>query len=79
MRRAADGDQDMQFRVYFGCAGWAPEQLEGELARNDWLIAEASTEFVFHANAYEVWDLLVADWNKSHPPLPGSQGDHRLN
>jgi putative transcriptional regulator len=79
VRRAADGDSEMHFRVYFGCAGWGPQQLEGELARNDWLVCEASREFVFHPDPYEVWDLLLMDWNRSHPPLPGAQGDHRLN
>lgn len=79
VRRAAEGDDDMQFRIYFGCAGWAPEQLEGELSRSDWLVCDASREFVFHSDPYQVWDLLVADWNKSHPPLPGARGDHRFN
>jgi putative transcriptional regulator len=79
VQRAAAGDDGMQFRVYFGCAGWAPEQLEGELSRSDWLVCEASRDFVFHPDPYQVWDLLIADWNKTHPPLPGAEGDHRLN
>jgi putative transcriptional regulator len=79
VQRAAEGELNLQFRVYFGCAGWAPDQLEGELERNDWMVCEASHEYVFHSDPYQVWDLLVEEWNKTHPPLPGLEGDHRLN
>jgi putative transcriptional regulator len=79
VRRLVDGDPDIRFRVYFGCAGWGPEQLEGELARNDWRILPGSNEFVFHPDPYRVWDLLMAQWNDQNPPLPGISGDHRMN
>lgn len=79
VRRVSAGEDETRFRVYFGCAGWAAEQLEGELARNDWLVFPATREIVFHDDPYAVWELLVADWNKAHPPLPGAFGDHRLN
>jgi putative transcriptional regulator len=79
VRRAADGDEDIKFRVYFGCAGWGPTQLEGEMARADWMLCTATNDFVFHADPYELWDRLVSNWDKSHPPVPGLKGDHRLN
>ena len=79
VKRVLSGDSEMQFRVFFGCAGWGPDQLEGELARNDWRIYEGSSEFVFHQDPYQVWDLLFAAWNRQNPPLPGAFGDHRLN
>lgn len=77
--RVSTGDDEMRFRVYFGCAGWGPEQLEGELARNDWLVSPATRERVFAADPYAVWEQLVTEWNQAHPPLPGARGDHRLN
>jgi len=79
VRQAAEGDSDLKFRVYFGCAGWGPEQLEGELARHDWLLTPASLESVFHPEPYDIWDRLVREWNEAHPPLPGVQGNHELN
>ena len=79
VQRAVDGDSEIRYRVYFGCAGWAPGQLEGELARSDWRICDGSAEFVFRDNPYEIWELLMADWNRRNPPVPGVGGDHRLN
>jgi putative transcriptional regulator len=38
-----------------GYAGWGPGQLEAELARNDWLTAEAPAELVFAADTSEKW------------------------
>jgi putative transcriptional regulator len=41
--------------VAFGYAGWAPGQLEGELARNDWLTVAADPDLVFDVRREEVW------------------------
>ena len=79
VQRAAEGDSDLKFRVYFGCAGWGPEQLEGELARNDWLVFPATQDLVFHADPYDAWNLLLAEWNKANPVLPGLIGKPGLN
>src|SRR5437588_2072001 len=79
VKRAAEGDGDLKFRVFFGCAGWGPDQLEGELARKDWLVCPAAVDFVFHPNPYEIWNLMVAEWNKANPLLPGMTGNPELN
>jgi putative transcriptional regulator len=42
-----------------GYAGWAPGQLEGELARKDWLIAPADADFVFGDNPDAKWDQAI--------------------
>lgn len=79
VRRAADGDDDLKFRVYFGCAGWAPDQLESELERSDWLVCPAATQYVFHPEPYDVWDQLVAEYNRENPLFPGVGGNPDLN
>lgn len=38
-----------------GYAGWRPGQLEGELARDDWLIATADSAFVFDRAPETMW------------------------
>ena len=38
-----------------GYTGWGPGQLESEIARNDWLTAEASDELVFGAENTAKW------------------------
>lgn len=77
--RAAEPDPRLRFRVFFGCAGWGPEQLEAELARNDWLLLAATEKYVFHSDPYAVWELLLHEYRQAHPLLKGAAGDFRLN
>lgn len=42
-----------------GYSGWGPGQLEGEILRNDWLIADALPEIVFSAPDAEKWGLAL--------------------
>ena len=46
--------------IAFGYAGWAPGQLEGELARNDWATAAADANLVFDVNREGVWEAAMA-------------------
>lgn len=48
----ADGTGPKRALFAFGYAGWRPGQLEGEIARADWLIAPADEGIVFDA-AYD--------------------------
>ena len=66
VRSVAEGDEEARFRVFSGCAGWSPKQLEGEIGRGDWLLHDASAEFVFHKAPYEVWDTLMHTFQKAH-------------
>jgi putative transcriptional regulator len=61
------GGQDvpMKYRVFSGCAGWGPGQLEGELARGDWFVVPASAALVFHDDPYAVWDTLLTEVYRS--------------
>ena len=62
-----EGDPDRKIRVYAGCAGWAPGQLEQEMARGSWIAVEADPEMIFTDDPYKIWpsifrmpeDLLV--------------------
>jgi putative transcriptional regulator len=42
-------------RVFAGYAGWSPEQLEGELAGDDWIIEPARPEDVFVPLGTDLW------------------------
>lgn len=57
---------NLMSKVFSGYAGWGPSQLEAELARGDWLIADANYETLFKRCAYELWDELRASVQKSH-------------
>jgi putative transcriptional regulator len=45
-----------EFRVVLGCAGWAPGQLEAEIAEGAWLPASVEPELLFTIPADAVWD-----------------------
>lgn len=79
VKAAAEDEADVRFRIYCGCAGWGPGQLEGELDRGDWLHVPASPEQVFSENPYELWDRLIEQTRQSRGFLPGGGGNPEWN
>jgi len=53
-----DGPKDCIFAM--GYAGWGPGQLEGEIARNGWLICDSSAELVFGGHDQMKWSAALA-------------------
>ena len=47
------------YRLYTGFAGWAPGQLQSEIARDDWYVLPASEEIVFRRDSAGMWQELV--------------------
>jgi len=50
--------------VAFGYAGWAPGQLETELARDDWSTTAADSQLIFDVSRDRVWELAMARRSK---------------
>lgn len=48
-----------RFLFCLGYAGWAPDQLEQELARNDWLVVPAREEILFEVPAERRWEQAI--------------------
>jgi putative transcriptional regulator len=48
-----------KFLLVFGYAGWAPGQLEGELAANAWYTAPIDSALVFDLPRDKVWERAV--------------------
>jgi putative transcriptional regulator len=46
--------------IAFGYAGWAPGQLEGELARRDWVLAPGESKLIFDEDRDQVWDAAYS-------------------
>ena len=46
--------------LFFGYAGWSPNQLESELARKDWLIVPADRSFLFAPDIKSLWNRARA-------------------
>lgn len=50
-------------RAYSGYSGWAPGQLENEIARGDWRVIEADTALIFDPDPARLWDELTRRWS----------------
>ncbi|MEP5727844.1 MAG: YqgE/AlgH family protein [Sulfitobacter sp.] len=51
----ASGAGPTHAMLMLGYAGWGPGQLEGEIAQNGWLTADATTEIVFNLADADKW------------------------
>ena len=73
--KASSESDGLAFRVFAGCAGWAPGQLDGELQRGDWHLLPALAAEILPSNPYVLWEDLVARVhaaNRTIPPTPGN-------
>jgi putative transcriptional regulator len=73
------GHNQLKFRIFAGCAGWAPNQLEGEISRGDWLTIPATTEIIFHEDPYAIWGLMCQQVAQQGGYLPTIPSDPELN
>ena len=55
----AQGRGPARTLMALGYAGWGPGQLEGEIARNAWLTAQASSEIVFDTPVASKWEKAL--------------------
>jgi putative transcriptional regulator len=46
-------------RVFAGLAGWAPDQLESEIERDDWLIEDALPDDIFSHDPQRLWSTVL--------------------
>lgn len=72
VQRVAAHTAGLQFRIFLGCAGWAPGQLEGELERGDWYVAPACRSAVFHEDPYVIYECMLQKVAEAHQLLPAS-------
>lgn len=47
---------DRRVRVYAGYSGWAPGQLQAEIARGSWVVAPGDAEAVFSEEPEKLWE-----------------------
>jgi putative transcriptional regulator len=46
--------------ITFGYAGWAPGQLESEIARRSWTTVPADSKLIFDEDRSKLWDIVYA-------------------
>ncbi len=79
VRRLAAHDAELQCRIFSGCAGWSPGQLEGEIARGDWYLLPAEHSVAFGDDPYDLYNRLLQRVFEQHRLLPDVQGDPQWN
>ncbi len=68
LRKLLDRERPMNgLRIFIGHSGWAPGQLEAEIARDDWTLAPATAERIFGAKPGQPW-----------PEREAPDGSHRI-
>ena len=56
LRKLLGRDKPMQgLRIFAGYSGWAPGQLEAEIARGDWTLAPAEASAIFDGKSERPW------------------------
>jgi putative transcriptional regulator len=56
------------YRLYSGFSGWAPRQLQSEMARESWYILPAAESIIFRENTRDLWKELVEKARKLNAP-----------
>jgi putative transcriptional regulator len=57
----AAGVPPTRLRAYVGYAGWAPGQLDHEVARGDWHVVPSRSELIFETGASDIWPQLTRE------------------
>jgi putative transcriptional regulator len=76
IRRTLQTPPDSAIRLVVGYAGWAPGQLETELAESAWLIAPVQPDLVFDMPLDEVWATAIRRLGAEPAMLHSSPGVH---
>lgn len=56
---ALDDEPVARLRLFVGYAGWGEGQLDGELARDDWLVVRGEAADVLRAQPEEIWSGVL--------------------
>ena len=62
--------------VIAGYAGWAPGQLEGELAGSSWLVAPVELDLIFEIPAAASWEMAIRRLGADPHQLQQGHGVH---
>jgi putative transcriptional regulator len=49
-------------RAYTGFSGWAPGQLDIEVAHGSWLVVPADIDLIYSSNPEDIWKKLNMSW-----------------
>lgn len=76
IRHALQSSPDPQVRVVVGYAGWAPGQLDDELATSSWLMAPVQPDLLFDVPMEDMWETAIRRLGADPSALQASSGVH---
>jgi putative transcriptional regulator len=53
-------ERPSEMRLFAGFSGWAPQQLEAEIAAGGWYVLPASEAIIFRRDTRDLWSELLA-------------------
>ena len=59
LRRVLSSTPAPRARVLAGYAGWAPGQLDEELAHSSWLMGDVDLDLIFDTDPAAMWDTAI--------------------
>lgn len=76
IRHALQSSPDPRVRLVIGYAGWAPGQLDDELAASAWLMAPVQADLVFETPIDQMWEAAIRRLGAEPSALQSSSGIH---
>ena len=71
--------QPGEIKFFIGYSGWISKQLEGELSRNSWLVANIKAEEVMQDNTERLWNSSVKQMGDDYEYWTSFPMDPALN
>ena len=59
-------DPTMRYKFLLGYSGWAPGQLEDEIARNYWVVANPTPELLFQTETSQMWRKAISNLGEEY-------------
>lgn len=76
IKHALQTSPDPRVRLVIGYAGWAPGQLDNELAASAWLMAPVQADLVFDVPVDQMWETAIRRLGAEPSALQVSPGVH---
>jgi putative transcriptional regulator len=76
IRHTLRSSPDPPVRLVIGYAGWAPGQLDDELAASSWLMAPVEADLVFETPLAVMWETAIRRLGADPSALQTSSGVH---
>jgi putative transcriptional regulator len=76
LREVLEATPAPRARIIGGYAGWAPGQLDEELAQSSWLLSDVELDLVFDTPAEAMWEAAIRRMGADPSMLTTSRGIH---